>query len=308
VTEHRDPEPSLLQVGAGVVVVVVRNAAGATGRSAGVVAPGYDAAAGLARRALRMTPVPVRSQLETWQGHAGKAGEQALRNVRAAVERLLDTLVPAVTNAILDRLDLTRIVIDRVDVDAVVATADLDAAARRIDVDAVAARLDVEAVVRRLDLTRIVTELVDLQAVIAAVDLDAVIATVDLDAAAARIDVDAVANRIDLDAIASRIDVDAVAARLDVDAVIDRIDLVSIAEEVISAIDLPEIIRESSGSVASETVRGLRMQGIAGDEAVGRIVDRVIRRRRTRETQAPQRDAAGADLFPTQQGSSERPR
>ena len=47
-----------------------------------------------------------------------------------------------------------------------------------------------------------------------------------------------------------------VVARLDLDAIIARIDLAGLAEEVIESIDLPEIIRESTGTVASEVVRG----------------------------------------------------
>jgi hypothetical protein len=72
-----------------------------------------------------------------------------------------------------------------------------------------------------------------------------------------------------------------------VNAVLARIDLVGIAEEVIDAVDLPEIIRESTGSMASETVRGARMQGIHADEAVGRAVDRILLRRGRRHPGGP---------------------
>lgn len=49
--------------------------------------------------------------------------------------------------------------------------------------------------------------------------------------------------------------------------------------EIIEGVDLPEIIRDSTGALASDTVRGARMQGIAADEAVGRAVDRLLLRR-----------------------------
>ena len=42
----------------------------------------------------------------------------------------------------------------------------------------------------------------------------------------------------------------------------------SIAREVVYEIDLPEIIRESTGIVTSEAVVGVRMQGIQADERV----------------------------------------
>ncbi len=58
-------------------------------------------------------------------------------------------------------------------------------------------------------------------------------------------------------------------------AVLERIDLARLAEGVIAEVDLPDIIRQSTGSVASDTVRGVRLQGISGDEAVGRAVGRL---------------------------------
>ena len=131
-----------------------------------------------------------------------------------------------------------------------------------------------DEVLRRVDLTAKVTQYVD---------VDRLAAAVDLNAAAERIDVNAVASRVDLDLAASRIDVDAVASRVDLDAIVRRLDLIGIAEEVIAAIDLPEIIRDSTGSIASDTVHGTRMQAIAADEAVARVRHRLWTRR-PRET------------------------
>jgi hypothetical protein len=78
--------------------------------------------------------------------------------------------------------------------------------------------------------------------------------------------------------------VDAVVARADLDAVIDRLDVIGIVEEVLEVIDLPAIIRDSTGSMASETVRGVRMTGITADDALSRAVDRALFRRRQRQT------------------------
>ena len=85
----------------------------------------------------------------------------------------------------------------------------------------------------------------------------------------------------------ARIDLDAIAQQIDIDAIIARIDIAGLAEDVIEGIDLPEIIRESTGTVASEVVRGVRMQSIDADEAVARVVDRLFLRRRRRATDAP---------------------
>lgn len=78
------------------------------------------------------------------------------------------------------------------------------------------------------------------------------------------------------------------------DDVLDRVDLAGIANRVIDEIDLPAIIRESSGAMASETVLGMRIRGIEADERVNRVVDRVLLRRRDRNALAPaQGDGSG---------------
>jgi hypothetical protein len=125
---------------------------------------------------------------------------------------------------------------------------------------------------------------IDLDQVAARVDLDRIVDRVDLDAIVERVDVDAVAARIDVDAIARRIDVDAVVGRVDLDAVVARIDVPGLTEQVIDEVDLGEIIRESSSTMASETVDALRVQGMRVDGLVSRIVDRILLRDGQRHT------------------------
>jgi hypothetical protein len=72
---------------------------------------------------------------------------------------------------------------------------------------------------------------------------------------------------------------DTVLQRLDLDAIIHRVDLVAVVDEVIAGVDLPAIIRESTGTVASETVRGVRMTGITADDAISRTLRRPLFRR-----------------------------
>ena len=211
----------------------------------------------------------------------------------------------------LDRLDLTELVRERVDLDALVAGVDIAAVLdrldltelvrERVDLDTLVAGVDIAAVLDRLDLTELVRE---------RVDLDAVVAGVDLDAAAARLDVKAVLDRLDLtELVRERVDLDAVVAGVNLEAIIRRIDLVGLAEEVIAEVDLPEIIRESTGSVASDTIRGVRMQGISGDEALTRAVHRLRLRRGRRDTgtMLPEPPSpAGPDGSPQQPGVTTR--
>ena len=100
-----------------------------------------------------------------------------------------------------------------------------------------------------------------------------------------------------------RLDIEAVATdaleQIDLtEIVLKQVDLIRVAEYVVQGIDLPEIIRESTGTVASEAVRGLRMQGVDADAAVARITDRLLHRRRSRNADT---------LVPPQAESPEEP-
>ena len=95
-----------------------------------------------------------------------------------------------------------------------------------------------------------------------------------------RVDLTQIAiDRIDIDRVVETIDLDEIVRRVDLDAVIDRVDLVAIADQLIAEIDLPELIRESTGAVTSETVRSVRMRSADADMLLARVVDRLLRRR-----------------------------
>ena len=89
-----------------------------------------------------------------------------------------------------------------------------------------------------------------------------------------------------LDAVVPRLS-DELVRRLDLDALVTRMDVAQLAQRVISEVDLPEIIRESTGVVSSEVVREVRMRGIAGDDTVGRAMDRLLLRHRRVVADAP---------------------
>ena len=90
--------------------------------------------------------------------------------------------------------------------------------------------------------------------------------------------VETIVDRVDVNRAADRIDVDRVIAHTDLVAIVDRLDLAGIAQEVIDEIDLPRLIRESSGIMANETVQTVRVQGMNADRLVSRVVDTVLRR------------------------------
>lgn len=151
-----------------------------------------------------------------------------------------------------------------------------------------------EQTMRRLDLTTLVLENVDLDRIITQVDLDAVVELLDVDAVAARLDVDGVLDRLDLTAlILQRVDLPVL-----MDAVLAELDLAALAQEVIDAVDLPEIIRESSGAMASDTVRGARVRSIAADDALGRLMHHLLLRRAAAEDGTVEQITEGAAEVP----------
>jgi hypothetical protein len=182
-----------------------------------LAAPVTGTAARAARTVADRLPAVLDGPLRT-------SGELHRAAARATVENWLRSVVVRLVEAVLDQLDLTELVV------------------RRVDLNRVARGLDVEAVLDRLDLTELVV------------------------------------RRVDLNRVASGIDVNAIAARVDLDAIAARLDLIGLAEQVINGIDLPQLIRDSTGSVASEGISGVRMQGMEADQAVAHFVDRLLRR------------------------------
>jgi hypothetical protein len=139
----------------------------------------------------------------------------------------------------------------------------------------------VETAFAVVDVTDLVRAHVDLDALAKILDVDAVVSRVDLDAAVAiidRADLDRAVSRVDLGAIVMRVDPDEIVARVDIEAALDRLDLAGIARQVIEAIDLAEILRESAGAVSSQADRSVRTEGMNADESVARFFDRVLRR------------------------------
>jgi hypothetical protein len=201
-------------------------------------------------------------------------GQLARTSANGDLNRIIAAVVPPVVEEVLDSLDLTALVQERLDIDALVSTVDIAAVVDRMDIDAIVRQVDVDGMLRQ-------------------VDIDAIVSKVDIDAIVRHVDIDAIARQVDVDAIVERIDVDAIVSRVDVDAIVRRLDLVALAEEVVNGIDLPEIIRESTGSMASDVVRDARMQSIDADVAIARVVDRIIRRRRARLTDAPGEPESG---------------
>jgi hypothetical protein len=213
------------------------------------------------RRVLARLPLagPARGLRRALYGPTARVLAHPASAAVRAVSVAADQVVPEVVRAVLARLDVPALVREYVDLDRLAAMLDVDAVVARVDLDAVMERVDLDAVMDR-------------------VDLDAVVARLDLDRIVDKVDVSRVIDKVDLDAVVSRVDLDRAVDRVDIDRVLSRTDLAGLARYVVAEIDLPGLLRASTGSVTTEVVRSVRDQGADADRAVERVVDRLLRR------------------------------
>ncbi|GDX31952.1 hypothetical protein LBMAG15_08860 [Actinomycetes bacterium] len=100
--------------------------------------------------------------------------------------------------------------------------------------------------------------------------------------------VNAVLDRMDLTQIVlDHVDIDALVAKANMDAIIDKVPIVDIADYVIAEIDLPKIIRESTGGVATDAVNAARLQALSVDKLINRIADSMLLRSKGRKVESP---------------------
>lgn len=88
------------------------------------------------------------------------------------------------------------------------------------------------------------------------------------------LDINSIVEQVDIDALLTRIDMDALLERVDVDGIIKRVDL----QALMADIGLQDIVRQSTGVLASDSVKLVRVRTMNGDVLFGRFVDRVLHR------------------------------
>jgi hypothetical protein len=87
-----------------------------------------------------------------------------------------------------------------------------------------------------------------------------------------------VRERVDIDALIDEIDLDRIVARVDVDALVDRLDMAELVQGVLDEIDLPALIRESTGTITADATDEIRYASLDADRLVARFIDRLMRR------------------------------
>jgi hypothetical protein len=96
-----------------------------------------------------------------------------------------------------------------------------------------------------------------------------------------------VVDLLPIEAILDRVDVDAIVRRVDIDALVQRVDLPRVVTEVLEKIELGDLIADSTTSIATDARDAVRVQAIRVDGGVASVVDRILRRRKSRDLAVP---------------------
>jgi sugar-specific transcriptional regulator TrmB len=90
-----------------------------------------------------------------------------------------------------------------------------------------------------------------------------------------------------VEAIIARVDVDAIVRQVDIAELISRIDLPTMISQVLSEIELGDLISDSTTSLASDARDSVRVQAMNVDGLVARIVDKILVRKHERDLGLP---------------------
>ncbi len=104
--------------------------------------------------------------------------------IGARVEQLAQSLAEHIVPLIVDAIDIDAI-LEKVDVDKIVSKVDVDKIVDRVDVDKIVERVDIERIVERIDVQKII-ERVDVNAIVDEIDIDALVEQTELGSIIAR--------------------------------------------------------------------------------------------------------------------------
>jgi hypothetical protein len=157
-------------------------------------------------------------------------------------------------------------------------------------VDLVVQALDVNALVGRVDLNAVLDQ-VDVNKLLARLDVSALMDQVDMNELLARVDVSALVDRVDINEILARVDVGRLLDSVDVNDLADRIDL----DQLIEQTNLGAVIAKSSAGVTTEALDAARSGAVGLDRFIDRWIGRALWRKHPRPL-APQALLNGAAI------------
>jgi len=117
----------------------------------------------------------------SWTHEWTSAARHAMSPVPGSgrMEQLVESIAERVVGLVIEAIDVNALV-SKVDMDALLSKVDVDAIVSKVDVDGLIDRVDVEKIIERVDVEKII-ERVDVQQLIDRVDVQGIIERVDID-------------------------------------------------------------------------------------------------------------------------------
>jgi uncharacterized RDD family membrane protein YckC len=168
----------------------------------------------------------------------------------------------------------------------------IDLVVQAIDVNALLDQVDLNAQLARVDVNAPLDQ-IDLNALLRQVDLNAQLARVDVNAPLDQIDINALLRQVDLNTLLDQVDMNAVLDRVDINEVVARIDM----ERLVEQTDLGAIIARSTGGIATEALDSARAEAVGLDQRVDRWVTRLLRRKDSGAASAPRAAERGGSAI-----------
>jgi hypothetical protein len=209
-------------------------------RSDGRTGPGVNCACHPARMSRDLSASAILIRVDS--------GERVRRGASRRFAEQMELMAQGVAQRVID------LVVDSLDVNALIA---------RIDLNAVLARVNLNILLGRVDLNQELDR----------VDLNQVIDRVDLNQVIDRVDLNQVLDRVDLNQVLDRVDMNKLMARVDINAIADRIDV----EALVKNTDLGALLASSSGTIVTEAVDLGRSHAVSMDDTLARWASRLRR-------------------------------
>jgi hypothetical protein len=97
-----------------------------------------------------------------------------------------------------------------------------------------------------------------------------------------------------IEAVLARVDVNAIVSQVDLGALMASMDLGALITDVLSQIELGDLISDSTSSIATDARDAVRVQAMSVDGGLAQLVDKVLRRKRERDVLVPGFQLRGA--------------
>jgi hypothetical protein len=150
----------------------------------------------------------------------------------------------------------------------------IDIVVQAVDINALLQLVDLNALLKQVDLNEPLRQ-VDLNALLARVDVNAPLKQMDVNAPLKQVDLNALLKQVDLDELMEHIDVNALLDRVDINDVVARIDM----EKLVEQTDLGAIIARSTGGLATQALDTMRSGAVGLDRRIEHLVIRLLRRK-----------------------------